>query len=154
MDILPFYSGEFSNWYPCLFILDGRKFSSSEQYYMYMKAVIFDDEASQKLILSTNNCKTQKELGRKVKGFSEVEWKKHREEVMLNGLRAKFSQSSILKDKLLNTGDSILVEASPVDIVWGVGLSKDNPKIYNQEKWRGMNLLGKCLMKIREELNI
>lgn len=151
-NIVPFYSGVFSNWHPCSFVIDEQVWTSSEQYYMYMKAVVFDDKETQKRIRETKSCKEQKQLGRMVKGYNEIVWKKHREEVMLRALRAKFSQSSVLKEKLLKTGNAILVEASPVDLVWGVGLSEDNVNIHDQSKWRGMNLLGKCLMIVRSEL--
>jgi len=145
-------NGYLSNWYPCIFRIDGTDFINAEQYFMYSKALLFkDNDMAQKILDETRPDKI-KELGRKIKNFDDKEWCRYREEIMLRGLYHKFSQNIDLRNKLLSTQDKILAEASPYDKIWGIGLSIDDPRIYNVGTWRGLNLLGKCLMIIRKQL--
>ena len=104
-------------------------------------------------ILQNNDPAKIKGLGRKVKNYDEQIWGRVRFEVVVKGNYAKFSQNDNLKKILLETKDAILVEASPYDRIWGVGISKENPDIYNPTKWRGQNLLGKALMEVRKKLS-
>ena len=159
-NITPFYGGPFSQWYKCKFKPamnpknpdDAEEFSSAEQYMMYCKAKLFGDSEAMKWIMATDDPKVQKSLGRTVQNFDEEIWKRHREEIVFIGNCLKFGQNEELREELLNTGDSLLVEASPYDRVWGVGLSEIDPRIADPEKWQGDNLLGKVLMRVRESL--
>lgn len=140
----------FSNWYPCTFIdLDGVKYSSTEQYVMYKKSLLFGDNVSANLILSSKNPKFIKDQGRRVINFDEKKWKVNREKIMYQGNLLKFTQNEDLKQAMLDTGDRIFVEASPYDRIWGVGLRKSDPRINNPKQWKGLNLLGICLTRVK-----
>ena len=145
-------NGFLSNWYLATFTIDGVEFSSVEQYMMYQKAVCFHDTAIATQIMETNDVATIKSLGRAVSGYDDNIWSKTREKVVFDGLMAKFSQNSDLKKQLLDTGDSVLAECAVKDLIWGIGLSMKDPDRFDMVKWRGKNLLGYILMKVREEL--
>ena len=140
-----------SNFYPCKFEFNGKTFNFSEQCFMYQKAILFNDFEIAKQVLNETDVRKIKALGRKVKNFNNELWDKHKEDFMFNACYAKFSQNDKLKDFLLSTGNHEIVEASPVDNIWGIGFSSDNA-MENVDKW-GQNLLGKILMKVREDLN-
>lgn len=142
----------FSNWHPSTFTANEIIFNDSEQYMMYQKAILFGDFDVAEKILLAKSPRESKSLGRLVKNFDEDVWVKHRVEIMISGCRCKFSQNPALKDALLSTGDGIMVEASPFDTVWGVGLAESDGRIFDQTKWRGLNLLGKALEVVRKEL--
>lgn len=144
--------GCFSNWYKCKFKYEGIEFSSTEQFMMYYKAVLFVDTFIADEILKTDDTKRIKALGRQVRDFDEKMWADAREKIMCDGLYAKFSQNDDIKKILLNTGDAILCECSPWDKIWGIGMSTDNEMYKYPSKWKGLNLLGKCLMETREKL--
>jgi len=146
-----FWGSFLSNFYPSLFMYKGTVMQSSEQAFMYEKALCFGDEEIREKLTKESHPYACKKLGRKIKGFSEERWKKHREEAMYKAIKAKFDQDSAFKEKLLKTEDKILVEGSPYDKIWGVGLIYDDPKILDKNNWKGLNLLGKILMKIRDE---
>lgn len=118
---------------------------------MYQKALLFNDFEVAEQILNETDVRKIKALGRKVKNFNNELWDIHKENFMYNACYAKFSQNDKLKDFLLSTGNREIVEASPVDNIWGIGFSSDNA-MENVDKW-GQNLLGKVLMKVREDLN-
>ena len=150
-------NGFLSNFYRCSFI--GKiqndqtfNFFSVEQYMMYHKALLMNDISSCKKILNAKTCFECKKLGRKVKPWNEELWKKHRFLIVYNGVFLKFSQNKYLKNKLLNTKNKILAEASKWDKIWGIGISKKNAIM--GQKWIGLNLLGKILMNVRNNLNI
>lgn len=146
-------NGYLSNWYISDFEYNNITFSSMEQYMMYMKAMLFKDTEIAQEILKTSNVAEIKALGRKVRNVNDKEWDKHKEEIITNGLYAKFSQNDTLKNKLLATGQAVLAECAVNDRIWGIGLSmKDNNRL-NIKSWRGQNLLGKCLMTVREKLS-
>lgn len=140
-----------SNFYPCEFEFNDKMFNFSEQCFMYQKALLFNDFGFAEQILNETDVRQIKALGRKVKDFDNELWDKHKEDFMYNACYAKFSQNDELKDFLLNTGNREIVEASPVDNIWGIGFSSDRA-MENIDKW-GQNLLGKTLMKVREDLN-
>ena len=64
----------------------------------------------------------------------------------------KFSQNQNFKDFLLSTGDKILVEASPYDRIWGIGMLETDNRAENPLLWNGENLLGFALMEVRDQL--
>ena len=142
----------FSQWYPAVFVVDGVQFNCAEQYMMYRKALLFDDEEIARKILDASSPRTQKALGRKVRHFSESVWEEHSHEIVFTGNHAKFSQNPPLKAILLATAGTTLVEASPTDRIWGVGLAEDDPRIYDRKQWRGQNRLGEILTRLREDL--
>ena len=136
-----------SNFYPCKFEFNGKTFNFSEQCFMWQKAMLFNDFEIANQILNEIDVRKIKALGRKVKNFNNELWDIHKENFMYNACYAKFSQNDRLKDFLLSTGNCEIVEASPVDNIWGIGFSSDKA-MENIDKW-GQNLLGKCLMKVR-----
>lgn len=143
-----------SQWYPCQFEVDGVTYTSAEQYMMAEKARLFGDEKIRAEILRTSDPRKCKALGRKVKNFDKAVWDKRKENIVRNGNFEKFMQNSALRSFLLSTGDKVLVEASPTDRVWGIGLGKNNPDALDPKKWRGQNLLGFILMAVRNEMAI
>lgn len=147
-----FYGGVLSQWYPCQFKIDRRTytFNCAEQFMMWNKAALFKDSKMMWAIIESTSPREQKALGRQVKDFNLERWQKVARNIVVAGNFAKFSQNTELKDYLLNTGEKILVEASPTDIVWGVGLAKDNPLILDSKNWLGQNWLGECLTIVRD----
>lgn len=142
----------FSQWYNCEFEFNGITFSSAEQFMMHEKAILFNDNDSAKRILSTKNPREQKAIGRIVKNFDESIWAKESIEIVYEGNKAKFTQNQNLLNELMKTKGKTLVEASPTDIIWGVGMAKNNEQIQDRNKWVGNNLLGVVLTELREEL--
>eukprot|EP00299_Pterocystis_sp_00344_P012385 c5940_g1_i1.p1 GENE.c5940_g1_i1~~c5940_g1_i1.p1 ORF type:complete len:160 (-),score=29.54 c5940_g1_i1:3-482(-) len=145
-------NGEFSQWYESQFTENGITYNTAEQYMMYQKAVLFHDPDVAQQILDTNDPKQQKKLGRLVSGFVEDVWNTKRTEIVVAANMAKFSQNEQLKQLLLSTGEKVLVEASPLDNIWGIGMSKTHANSRIPEKWRGLNLLGNALMIVRSKL--
>jgi len=127
-------------------------FATAEHYMMYEKAAIFYDWDSAREILQTKSPRKVQLLGREVKGFKEEVWENASFNVVANGNLLKFSQNSELGEYLLSTGDKILVEASPIDNIWGIGLHKDDPKARDPKMWLGENKLGFALMEVRKRL--
>jgi ribA/ribD-fused uncharacterized protein len=144
----------FSQWHPARFELAGRQFTCAEQYMMYGKAILFDDAEIAEQILAAAAPRQHKALGRKVRNFSDAVWKANREAIVHDGSRAKFTQNPELRQALLDTAGTDLVEASPFDRIWGIGLSATDPRAENPSQWRGQNLLGKILTRVRDELRV
>jgi len=142
-----------SQWYSASFTADGNTYSTAEHYMMAQKSKLFKDQVTFEKILKAPFPKEVKQLGREVKNFDQSVWEKYRFDIAVKGNYAKFSQNAALKKFLLKTGDAVLVEASPVDSIWGIGMAEDNPDASDPEKWKGLNLLGFALMEIRRKLN-
>lgn len=142
----------FSNWYPSTFTWNDITFTRGEQYMMYRKAMMFNDTETANAILATDNPKEQKDLGRLVKNYIDSEWSDTRYNIMVEGLFEKFNQNAKLKQALLETGNTIIAEASPYDLVWGIGYTADQPEALEINLWRGQNLLGKTLMEVRARI--
>ncbi|CBJ79787.1 conserved hypothetical protein [Xenorhabdus bovienii str. Jollieti] len=115
---------------------------------------LFNDSATLEKIINAKNPGAAKAYGREVCGFNQSIWDDHQLAIVIEGNLAKFSQNNALAEFLLNTADKILVEASPVDRIWGIGLAEDFANIENPLTWNGLNLLGFSLMAVREELKI
>lgn len=128
------------------------EFSSAEQFMMYNKALLFLDRETASKIIKTNNPRKQKELGRQVKNFDEEIWKFARSEIVLRGNRLKFYQNEDLKYELLETEGTTIVESSPYDKIWGVGLRESDERIMKRQTWQGLNLLGEILTEIRDDI--
>ena len=114
--------------------------------------MLFGDTAVAGAILLTDNPAEQKDLGRMVSNYNDAAWAAVRVDIMVEGLFEKFNQNTKLKDALLATGNTVLVEASPYDTIWGIGYAEDHPNATDSTKWRGQNLLGITLMKVRDRL--
>lgn len=148
-----FWKGPFSQWDRCGFTVDGVHYKTAEHWMMAEKARLFGDEETRKKIIESGHPREPKALGREVKGFDEKVWEEHRFEIVLNGNRHKFTQNESHLKTLLATGDKILVEASPVDQIWGIGLAEeDKPAVLSPFTWKGLNLLGFVLTELRDEL--
>lgn len=144
----------FSQWFRCSFTDGGNTFNCAEQFMMHGKAVLFDDAEVAEKILTAAHPREHKALGRKVKSFDDKVWKRSREQIVLAGNRAKFTQNPELKELLLATKDTELVEASPYDKIWGIGLAASDPRAQDPSQWKGQNLLGRILTQLREELAV
>ena len=142
----------FSNWYPSVFVWGGIRFTRGEQYMMYRKAMMFGDWEVAAQIMNTDDPSKHKQLGRQVKNYDDVAWSAVRFDIMVEGLFEKFSQNPQLKQALLETIGTKMVEANPNDRIWGIGLTASDPRAQNEETWLGQNLLGKVLDAVREKL--
>jgi len=150
-----FWGSFLSNWIPMDLAIkyDGQTFTTSEQLFMYKKAKFFgDDLAAAKIVSLGTHPKDAKDLGRKIRWYDEERWGKVREEMMYEAIYEKFSQYPDLKKKLLDTGNRILVEGTPFDPIWGVKIKWSDDRILDEKNWNGQNLLGKVLMRVRNDL--
>jgi ribA/ribD-fused uncharacterized protein len=141
-----------SQWWLCDFEVDGQRYASAEQYMMAEKARLFDDSATLQEILAASDPGKAKALGRRVRSFDDAAWHAARFDIVVRGNAAKFLQNDPLRYFLLGTRDKVLVEASPSDRVWGIGLAADDANANRPSAWRGLNLLGFALMKVRGDL--
>lgn len=144
----------YSNWYPASFFDAGAstKFANTEQHMMWAKAMLFQNIELAMRMLKVTDPAELKQMGREVQGYDDAIWSKHRLHVVTEGNFLKFSQNPELGLQLLATGDRLIVEASPVDLIWGIGLAEDDPRCLDQRQWQGQNLLGKALMTVRDRL--
>ena len=141
-----------SQWWHQGFQHEGVYYRTAEHWMMAGKARLFQDPASLARILQATTPLVAKKLGRKVKGFQLETWQAEAYNIVKTGNLHKFSQHQELKDYLLSTGDKVLVEASPYDPIWGIGLAKEAPQARDPRQWLGTNWLGFALMEVREEL--
>jgi len=139
----------FSQWYSAPFVVDGQRYSTAEHFMMAEKAALFGDQETRSQVLRAPNPGAAKALGRKVRSFDEPAWLQNRFSIVVRANEAKFAQNPDLGRYLFQTGSRILVEASPVDRVWGIGLARDDERSNNPNLWRGLNLLGFALMQVR-----
>jgi len=141
-----------SQWFDRGFIVDDIEYKNAEQYMMAKKALLFGDTKIFNKIMNLSDPKLIKNLGRKVKGFVEEVWNENCEHYVYDANFAKFSQNKDLKDFILSIEEDIIVEASPYDKVWGIGLSAYDKRALNVETWKGLNKLGYALTKVREDI--
>ena len=142
----------FSQWWKSSFTVDGIEYKTAEHWMMKKKAELFNDFDIAERIANVNSPAEVKKLGREVKNYNDTIWLQHRYEIVKEGNFHKFSQDKNLKEFLLSTNNRIIVEASPVDAIWGIGLASEDEDSNHPEKWKGLNLLGFALMEIRDEL--
>jgi len=145
-------AGCLSQWWPAPFVVDGRTYATAEHWMMWSKAILFDDAEIAEKVLEPSHPRQAKALGRQVRGFDQQTWDDNRYAIVVAGSVAKFGQHDDLRAHLLGTGKRVLVEASPVDRIWGIGLAVDDPGAADPARWRGLNLLGFALMEAREVL--
>jgi ribA/ribD-fused uncharacterized protein len=138
-----------SQWYEAGFTVNGHYYPTAEHWIMAEKARLFKDKEIEEQILASHSPGEAKALGRKVRNFDQKLWEEKAFEIVIEGNYHKFSQNPELKTFLLQTKNRILVEASPVDDIWGIGMAKDHPDVMNPSKWKGKNLLGFALMEAR-----
>src|SRR4051794_7052438 len=127
-------------------------FTHAEQYMMYAKALLFGDRNAADRILAAETPREQQAIGREVRGFDESVWVLFREGIVYAGNYARFSQNADQRELLFSTRGTTLVEASPHDRVWGIGLAADDPRAQDRSQWLGLNLLGEALTQVREAL--
>jgi ribA/ribD-fused uncharacterized protein len=151
-EILFFYGGPCSQWYRSPMMIDGVKYNCAEQYMMAQKALLFGDEDVYFAIMRATDPSEQKMLGRQVRNFDADKWNEVAKEVVYKANLAKFTQNEDLKQWLEKTGDRELVEASPTDCIWGIGLSTTDPRRHDRSQWRGTNWLGEAIMRARKEI--
>lgn len=148
-DMVLFWGSEFSQWYEHEMTIDGVTYNTAEQFMMAMKAKHFGDEEIYQNIMATGEPSRQKALGRKVKNFNVDQWSKVSRAYVRIGNLEKFSDPA-LKKILLDTGNKTIVEASPYDKVWGIGLGENDPRALDKSQWQGLNWLGEVLMEVRQ----
>jgi len=144
--------GCLSQWWPTAFTVEGVSYPSAEHYMMAAKARLSGDAEAVEKILAAPHPGAAKALGRQVRGFDERRWAEHRFDAVVAGNLAKFGQHPDLLGFLLGTGRRVLVEASPQDAIWGIGLAADDDRAASPENWPGLNLLGFALMEVRDQL--
>lgn len=144
--------GCLSQWWPSPFTVDGVGYATAEHWMMAAKARLFGDPEAERRALTAGHPAEAKKAGRQVRGFDEETWVRERFELVVEGNVHKFSADDGLRAYLLATGERVLVEASPMDRLWGIGLAADDEAAHDPERWRGPNLLGFALMETRERL--
>lgn len=147
-----FWGGPFSQWHPSDFVMFKQKFNCAEQFMMAYKALKFRDFGAYKAIMKSDNPRKQKAIGRKVKNFNVDEWAKIARDIVRQGSIAKYTQNLDLCKELVNTYPTTLVEASPYDKIWGIGLSEYSPEALDRSKWQGKNWLGQVLTEVRDSI--
>lgn len=144
--------GCLSQWWPARFEVGGISYPTAEHFMMAEKARLFGDREALAKILACGDPGAAKALGRSVRGFDEAVWDRERVAIVVRGNEAKFSQSEPLGGFLAATGERVLVEASPADPIWGIGLASADEAASDPGRWRGLNLLGFALMEVRARL--
>lgn len=145
-------NGYLSQWYPSPFIIEGVRYNCAEQYMMAEKARMFEDATSLVAIMAEVSPIQQKRLGRQVSGFDLDRWNNDSLRIVYDGNVAKFEHNPLLLEALLATGDRIIAEVSPHDLIWGIGLGIGHPDVRTPSRWKGENRLGRILMLVRDAL--
>ena len=145
--------GVFSQWAISKFVIDDKVYSCAEQYMMAEKARLFKDTEIENKIMSATTPTQFKQLGRKVKNFNQEVWDKNAYDIVVRGNYEKFKQNEYLLNILKSTESKVLVEASPYDKIWGIGMKADDYRAKYPRYWNGKNLLGKALVDVRSEFN-
>jgi ribA/ribD-fused uncharacterized protein len=147
-----FWGSVMSQWFIRPMEVGGVRYNCCEQWMMAGKARLFGDEKALGKIMGTDSPKEQKALGRTVKGFVPCEWDAACRRIVYEGNLAKFSQHEDLRQYLLGSGDLVIVEASPHDRIWGIGMKRSEPGVEDPKNWRGKNWLGEAIMEARRTI--
>ena len=147
-----FWRGPFSQWHICKLKVDSVRYTCAEQYMMACKARYFGDQEAEFKIMELKNPRDQKAIGRLVKGFDAAKWNEVAKKFVYEGNLAKFGNNPTMTRYILETGDKEIVEASPYDTIWGIGLGAGDPKRFDKAEWLGTNWLGEVLMDVRKTL--
>jgi ribA/ribD-fused uncharacterized protein len=139
-----------SQWFPASFVIEGITYSTAEHFMMAEKARVFGDAEMRRAAIAATSPAEAKAIGRSVRNYDDAIWSRERAMLVARGNEAKFGQNESLKSFLLSTKEKVLVEASPRDRIWGIGMGKNNPDALVPERWRGENLLGFALMAARD----
>jgi ribA/ribD-fused uncharacterized protein len=151
-NFIMFWGGTYSQWCPSKFTIDGVEYNCAEQYMMAKKALLFDDVESYNMIMYADNPRDQKAFGRRVKGFDKDKWEAVCRKYVYDANYAKFTQNPKMLEELMATGDKEIVEASPEDKIWGIGLHESDPLAWDKSTWQGTNWLGEAIMQVRKTL--
>lgn len=144
----------FSQWFPASFKIDDVHYPTAEHFMMAEKARLFGDSEAEQKILNCGDPHHAKKLGRLVKNYDDKKWLEHRFDIVVRGNLGKFRQNPLLQEFLENSETRVIVEASPRDRIWGIGMGAAHPSSENPSQWRGENLLGFGLMEVREQLRL
>jgi ribA/ribD-fused uncharacterized protein len=147
-----FYGGYASQWAPSAFTIEGIAYNTAEQYMMAQKAILFGDQDALDIIMGTDNPKIQKAAGRTVKGFVKSRWETEAKLFVYRANFAKFTQNKEYLDWLISTAGTTLVEASPWDNIWGIGLAETDPRAKDRATWLGTNWLGETVTQVRDDI--
>ncbi|MEV7322066.1 NADAR family protein [Streptomyces sp. NPDC093970] len=141
-----------SQWWPSPFVVEGVEYATAEHWMMAAKARLFGDAEAERRILAAGHPAEAKKAGRLVRDFDGPTWDRERFGIVTEGSVHKFAADADLREFLLATGDRVLVEASPVDRIWGIGLAATDDAATDPTRWKGLNLLGFALMEARQTL--
>lgn len=141
-----------SQWWPSPFTVDGVEYATAEHWMMASKARLFGDPDAEREAVAASSPAQAKKVGRLVRRFDDAVWERERFGIVVEGSVRKFAAHADLRAFLLGTHNRVLVEASPLDRVWGIGLAADDERAMDPARWRGPNLLGFALMAARERL--
>lgn len=147
-----FWKHRLSQWHMCDFSINGIVYNCAEQYMMSMKSKLFNDNDTYEKIMNSCSPREHQNLGRKVMGFDKKIWDENARKIVTKGNYHLFTQNKDQKELLLSTGTDTLVEASPYDKIWGIGLAANDIRALKRETWQGTNWLGQCLTKVRNRL--
>ena len=162
-EFLPFYGHQahpkgkltracLSQWFDSPFTYAGESYPTAEHFMMAEKARLFGDAERERQILDAPSPYDAKMLGRQVRGFTPERWTAKRFDIVVTGNIAKFGSTDALRGFLIATGERVLVEASPTDRIWGIGMRAEDPRVADPHAWQGLNLLGFALMVARDQL--
>jgi ribA/ribD-fused uncharacterized protein len=151
-DFLFFWGGTFSQWCPSPIVIDGVNYNCTEQYMMAKKALMFSDYDAYREIMLEKQPALQKAMGKKVRGFDKVIWETYCRKIVYDANYAKFTQNKGMRDELMASGQIEIVEASPEDRIWGIGLHERDERAWDKSTWEGTNWLGEAIMSVRSTL--
>lgn len=147
-----FWGSIYSQWCPSPIVIDGVNYNCTEQYMMAKKALMFSDFDAYREIMLEKQPALQKAMGKRVKGFDKVIWEVYCRKIVYDANYAKFTQNKGMRDELMGTIGKEIVEASPEDKIWGIGMHETHPDIEDKSKWQGTNWLGEAIMQVRNTL--